>query len=42
MLGNMLLEGANYVHDVLELFFKIEQYQSKIDVFKRVFYSWTQ
>jgi hypothetical protein len=29
MLGDTLLEGANYVQDFLELFFEIEQYHAR-------------
>ncbi len=29
MLGNMSLEGANYVQDFPELFFEIEQYHAR-------------
>ncbi len=37
MLGEMLLEGANYVQDFLELFFVIEQYHARKMCLKKYF-----
>jgi hypothetical protein len=36
-LGNMLLEGANYIQDSPKLFFKIEQYHARKMCFKKYF-----